>query len=155
MAGLPRSGFAAGPCLFKDTMQLAAASNNNFLLGHAAMLINEGLPNFVVRHLKAQYPLAEMRVGMLGMAFKADSDDPRESLSYKLRKILEYEAAEVLCTDVYIKDPVVPAARRGDRAVRPADRRRARTASTARSSSPTASRSSTSGTIFGKGACLT
>ena len=39
------------------------------------------------------------------MAFKAESDDPRESLSYKLRKILEYEAAEVLCTDVYIKDP--------------------------------------------------
>ena len=42
---------------------------------------------------------------MLGMAFKADSDDPRESLSYKLRKILEYEAADVLCTDVYIEDP--------------------------------------------------
>ena len=50
MAGLPKSGFAAGPCLFKDTMQLAAANNNNFALGQAAMLINEGLPNFVVRH---------------------------------------------------------------------------------------------------------
>ena len=46
-----------------------------------------------------------MCVGVLGMAFKAESDDPRESLSYKLRKILEYEAAEVLCTDVYIPDP--------------------------------------------------
>ena len=69
------------------------------------MLINEGLPNFLVRHLKRRHPLATMRVGILGMAFKADSDDPRESLSYKLRKILEYEAAEVLCTDVYIQDP--------------------------------------------------
>jgi UDP-N-acetyl-D-mannosaminuronic acid dehydrogenase len=105
MAGLPKSGFAAGPCLFKDTMQLAAACNNSFALGHAAMLINEGLPNFIVRHLKERYSLDRMRVGILGMAFKAESDDPRESLSYKLRKVLEYEAAEVLCTDVYIKDP--------------------------------------------------
>jgi UDP-N-acetyl-D-mannosaminuronic acid dehydrogenase len=105
MAGLPKSGFAAGPCLFKDTMQLATADNNHFVLGHAAMLINEGLPNFVVQHLKRRYELATMRVGVLGMAFKADSDDPRESLSYKLRKVLEYETAEVLCTDVYIKDP--------------------------------------------------
>jgi UDP-N-acetyl-D-mannosaminuronic acid dehydrogenase len=105
MAGLPKSGFAAGPCLFKDTMQLAAATNNTFALGHAAMLINEGLPNFVVRHLKGHHDLATKRVGLLGMAFKGDSDDPRESLSYKLRKVLEYEAAEVLCTDVHIKDP--------------------------------------------------
>jgi UDP-N-acetyl-D-mannosaminuronic acid dehydrogenase len=105
MSGLPRAGFAAGPCLFKDTMQLAAATSNTFELGHAAMLVNEGLPNFIVRHLKRKHDLASMRVGLLGMAFKADSDDPRESLSYKLRKILEYEAAAVLCTDVYIKDP--------------------------------------------------
>jgi UDP-N-acetyl-D-mannosaminuronic acid dehydrogenase len=105
MAGLPTSGFAAGPCLFKDTMQLAAATNNTFALGHAAMLVNEGLPNFLVRHLRAAHPLRRMCVGILGMAFKAESDDPRESLSYKLRKVLENEAAEVLCTDPYIPDP--------------------------------------------------
>ncbi len=44
---------------------------------------------------------------MLGMAFKGDSDDTRESLSYKLRKILEYEAAAVVCTDPYIDDPLL------------------------------------------------
>jgi UDP-N-acetyl-D-mannosaminuronic acid dehydrogenase len=109
MAGLPRSGFTAGPSLFKDTMQLAAAANNNFALGHAAMLVNEGLPNFIVRHLKSRYSLGRLRVGILGMAYKADSDDPRESLSYKLRKVLQYEAKEVLCTDVYIKDPTFKA----------------------------------------------
>jgi len=105
MAGLPTSGFAAGPCLFKDTMQLAAATNNTFALGHAAMLVNEGLPNFLVKHLKAKYPLGSMTVGILGMAFKGESDDPRESLSYKLRKVLDQEAGAVLCTDQFIADP--------------------------------------------------
>jgi UDP-N-acetyl-D-mannosaminuronic acid dehydrogenase len=103
MAGLPRPGFAAGPCLFKDTMQLAAAAEHNFGLGHSAMLINEGLPEFLVKHLKARYPLADMTVGILGMAFKGDSDDPRESLSYKLRKVLDYEAGAVLCTDPFVR----------------------------------------------------
>ncbi|MEW4566927.1 nucleotide sugar dehydrogenase [Tautonia sp. JC769] len=105
MAGLPRGGFAAGPCLFKDTMQLSAAYDNNFALGHAAMLVNEGLPNFLVKHAKGRFDLATMTVGLLGMAFKAESDDPRESLSYKLRKLLEAEAETVLCTDEYIRDP--------------------------------------------------
>jgi UDP-N-acetyl-D-mannosaminuronic acid dehydrogenase len=105
MAGLPKSGFAAGPCLFKDTMQLAAATHHTFALGHSAMLINEGLPEFLVRHAKQRYPLERMRTGILGMAFKGESDDPRESLSYKLRKVLAYESAEVLCTDEYIVDP--------------------------------------------------
>jgi len=105
MKGLPRAGFAAGPCLFKDTMQLAAVANNTLALGHAAMLINEGLPNFLVKRLRLKHDLTSMCVGILGMAFKAESDDPRESLSYKLRKILEYEAREVVCTDVYINDP--------------------------------------------------
>ncbi len=35
-ADMPGPGFAAGPCLLKDTMQLAAFNNNNFTLGHAS-----------------------------------------------------------------------------------------------------------------------
>lgn len=100
----PKPGFAAGPCLFKDAMQLAAFNNNDFYLGHAAMLVNEGLPNYIVSKLKQKYNLRELVVGILGMAFKADSDDRRESLSYKLKKILTFESRKVLCSDVYLND---------------------------------------------------
>jgi UDP-N-acetyl-D-mannosaminuronic acid dehydrogenase len=104
LQGMCKAGFSAGPCLFKDTMQLAAFSNNNFFLGHSAMLINEGLPNFLIQMLKDKYPLTELSVGVLGMAFKADNDDKRSSLSYKLKKMLEIEAKEVHCSDVYIEE---------------------------------------------------
>ena len=101
-ADMPAAGFAAGPCLFKDTMQLAAFNHNNFPLGHAAMAVNEGLPLYVVHRLEGQFDLASMTVGILGMAFKAGSDDIRSSLSYKLKRILAFKAAEVLCTDPYV-----------------------------------------------------
>lgn len=104
-ADFPLAGFAAGPCLFKDTMQLAAFNRQNFALGQSAMLLNETLPDFLVERAKLSYALKGMRVGILGMAFKADNDDSRESLAYKLRKLLVYENAEVLCTDPYIQDP--------------------------------------------------
>jgi UDP-N-acetyl-D-mannosaminuronic acid dehydrogenase len=100
----PRPGFAAGPCLFKDTMQLNAFSDNHFFLGHSAMLVNEGLPNFLLQMLKRKIDISDKRVGILGMAFKSESDDRRESLSYKLKKILQIEAREVLCSDEYIAD---------------------------------------------------
>lgn len=99
---LPGPGFAAGPCLFKDTMQLAAFNNNKFVLGHAAMLVNEGLPLYVVSRLEERFELADLTVGILGMAFKGDSDDTRASLSYKLRRILEFRADKVLCADPYV-----------------------------------------------------
>ena len=118
MKSFAKAGFAAGPCLLKDTLQLSAFSGNNFFLGHSAMLINEGLPNFLVNQLRQQQNLREKVVAVLGMAFKGESDDKRESLSYKLRKLLMVEAKEVLCTDPYVPDPkLVPlgeAMRRAD-----------------------------------------
>jgi len=101
---LPRAGFAAGPCLLKDTMQLAAFSNNAFHLGHSAMMVNEGLPLFLVEQIEKEYDLTEKTVGILGMAFKGDSDDPRSSLSYKLRRILRFRAKEVLCSDPHMTE---------------------------------------------------
>jgi len=102
--GFPKPGWTAGPCLFKDTMQISAFAKNNFFLGHSAMLINEGLPNFIIDDLKKQNNLESSTVGILGMAFKAESDDKRESLSYKLKKILEIEALAVFCSDAYINN---------------------------------------------------
>ena len=99
---MPRAGFAAGPCLFKDTMQLGAFNDNNFALGHAAMLVNEGLPLHVVSRLEKRFDLSTMTVGILGMSFKGGSDDTRESLSYKLKRILTFKAREVLTTDPHV-----------------------------------------------------
>jgi UDP-N-acetyl-D-mannosaminuronic acid dehydrogenase len=101
-ADMPGAGFAAGPCLFKDTMQLAAFNNNNFALGHTAMTINEGLPLYVVHRLEQRFDLPAMTVGILGMAFKGGSDDIRSSLSYKLKRILEFKAGTVLTADPYV-----------------------------------------------------
>jgi len=101
----PTAGFAAGPCLFKDTMQLSAFHSNNFFLGHSAMLVNEGLPNYLVQRVSRQYDLGKLTVGILGMTFKADSDDPRDSLSFTLRNILQAECREVLCSDPYLDEP--------------------------------------------------
>ncbi|HEY4632781.1 MAG TPA: nucleotide sugar dehydrogenase [Candidatus Limnocylindrales bacterium] len=104
-ADLPGPGFAAGPCLFKDTMQLAAYTSDHFPLGQAAMQVNEGLPAYIVSALERRYGGLQGRtVGILGMAFKAESDDPRASLSYKLRKLLTWAGARVLATDPYVRD---------------------------------------------------
>ena len=104
-ADLPGPGFAAGPCLFKDAMQLAAFTSDHFPMGQAAMQVNEGLPAYIVAALERRYGgLQGKTVGILGMAFKAESDDTRASLSYKLRKLLTWAGARVVCTDPYVDD---------------------------------------------------
>lgn len=108
---LPGPGFAAGPCLFKDTMQLAAFTKNSFWIGHAAMLVNEGLPQHVINVLrKSCGDLVAKTVGILGMAFKPEVDDARDSLSDKLKNLLQLEACAVLCSDPYVRaSDLVPA----------------------------------------------
>lgn len=103
-AGLPSAGFAAGPCLLKDTLQLAAFADNTFGLGHAAMLVNEGLPLYLATRLDQRYGLAVNVVGILGMSFKGDSDDTRDSLAFKLRKVMMGRALDVICHDPRVDD---------------------------------------------------
>lgn len=101
---VPAAGFTAGPCLFKDTMQLAAFARNSFSLGNSAMLVNEGLVLYIIDRLRQKYRLQDMTVGLLGMAFKPDSDDIRASLSFKIRKDLTVLAKSVLITDPLVTD---------------------------------------------------
>jgi len=103
---IPSPGYAAGPCLMKDTMQLTAFARNEFSLGNAAMLVNEGLPLHIVDDLRRRYDLGNMTIGLLGMAFKSEIDDVRASLSYKFKKVLNGYAREVLTTDPFVtSDP--------------------------------------------------
>jgi UDP-N-acetyl-D-mannosaminuronic acid dehydrogenase len=104
LEGLPGAGLSAGPCLLKDTMQLNAFAKNQFFLGAAAMNINEGLVMFVVDRMAAKWDLKEKTVGILGMAFKPENDDIRASLSYKLKKVLEFNAKAVLTTDPFVRE---------------------------------------------------
>jgi UDP-N-acetyl-D-mannosaminuronic acid dehydrogenase len=90
---LPSPGFAAGPCLYKDTIQVSAFTGHNFFLGQSSLLVNEGLPHYIVNKLVQKHDLHNKRVGILGMSFKANVDDARDSL-----------ARTVLCSDVYIQD---------------------------------------------------
>jgi UDP-N-acetyl-D-mannosaminuronic acid dehydrogenase len=110
-AHLPRAGFAAGPCLRKDTGWLTEVSAG-FSIGQEAITANEGLADYLVARLEQQYWLADMCVGILGMAFKAGSDDIRGSLSYRLKRLLNGRGATVLCTDPLVRtDPdLVPLA---------------------------------------------
>jgi UDP-N-acetyl-D-mannosaminuronic acid dehydrogenase len=102
LSRIPTPGFSAGPCLLKDTVQLSAFARNQFALGHAALLINEGLVLHVVEDLKRRYDLANSTIGLLGMAFKAESDDTRASLSYKFKKVLSVQARAILTTDPFV-----------------------------------------------------
>jgi UDP-N-acetyl-D-mannosaminuronic acid dehydrogenase len=96
---LPQPGFAAGPCLVKDTMQLNYFARNRTILGKSAININENFPEYIVELLESKYDLKQMTVGILGMTFKADVDDFRASLSFKLKNILKSKSEKVLCSD--------------------------------------------------------
>ena len=102
-SNIPMSGFTAGPCLLKDTMQLSSFYNHKFLLGHSAMSINEGIPKFIINNLEKKLNLKKKTVGVLGLAFKSETDDIRDSLSIKLLQLLKSKKVKTLQSDEYFK----------------------------------------------------
>ena len=101
---IPFAGFAAGPCLLKDTMQLNSFAGFNNPIFSAAMTVNEGLPNYFIRMIKKNFGSKVKTVGILGMAFKQNIDDIRDSLSFKLKKLLEINQYKVLVSDYFVND---------------------------------------------------
>jgi len=101
---IPSPGLTAGPCLFKDTMQLYSFAKNDFSLGIDAMTTNEGIVNYIVDKIMKGNDISKKTIGILGMAFKAESDDNRSSLSYKLKKLLQINSKKVLTTDPYVNN---------------------------------------------------
>tara|TARA_A100000164_G_scaffold373273_1_gene404137 strand:- start:118 stop:1284 length:1167 start_codon:yes stop_codon:yes gene_type:complete len=102
---LPLAGFAAGPCLVKDTMQLVNLTNNKFTMGKASLKINEDFPNFLIKELERKFILKKKKIGILGIAFKSDVDDTRDSLSIKLIKILKRKKIKFFISDDYVNYP--------------------------------------------------
>ena len=103
-ANIPSAGFTAGPCLLKDTMQLSSFYNHKFSLLHSAKSINENLPIFIIKKLSEKYDLRKKIVGILGLSFKAENDDIRDSLSIKLLNYLKSKKIRTLQSDEYYKD---------------------------------------------------
>lgn len=101
--GLVLPGLTGGPCLFKDGFFLI--NDNPYLdLITASWKINEALPLFILKKLHERVKLRNKKIIILGLAFKPEIDDIRESLSFKIRKALLREHAQVILHDPYVKD---------------------------------------------------
>lgn len=104
---IPKAGFAAGPCLYKDTAQLNSFLKDEFTLGKAATKINQNFPNFIYKIMLRKFKnnLKNKKIGILGMAFKSDIDDIRDSLSVNLFKLLKKKNLKVSISDEFVDMP--------------------------------------------------
>lgn len=100
--GLKSPGLTGGPCLYKDGFFLTGRIPYNELIA-SAWKIHETTPAWLVDQVRARRAIDGARVAILGLAFKRDIDDIRNSLAFKLKKILLAEGA-----DVHLHDPLLP-----------------------------------------------
>ena len=100
--GIKLPGLTGGPCLYKDGFFLTGKIPYNELIA-SAWKIHETVPAYLVDQASAFKPIDGCKAAILGLAFKKNIDDTRNSLAYKLRKILLAEGAEV-----HLHDPLIP-----------------------------------------------
>lgn len=100
--GLSVPGLTAGPCLFKDGFFLISDLPYADLIS-TSWKINESIPLFLIRKIRERIKLEKKKAVILGLSFKPEIDDIRESLSFKVRKALLRERAEVVLSDPFVK----------------------------------------------------
>src|SRR5262249_49976018 len=108
--GIAQPGFTAGTCLRKDFTFSEERSNAPGML-LAVSRVNESVPHFLVQGMKRRSPeqtLNGRKVAVLGLAFKGNTDDERDSLAHKLIRLLERELADVAVHDPLVASPTQP-----------------------------------------------
>jgi UDP-N-acetyl-D-mannosaminuronic acid dehydrogenase len=105
--GIAQPGLTAGTCLRKDFAFSEERSHAPGML-LAVSRVNESVPLFLLDGMKRRLgALANLKVAVLGLAFKADTDDERDSLAHKLIRLLERELADVSVHDPHVPTPTV------------------------------------------------
>ncbi|KKQ89469.1 MAG: UDP-glucose/GDP-mannose dehydrogenase [Candidatus Curtissbacteria bacterium GW2011_GWC2_38_9] len=99
--GLALPGLTGGPCLFKDGFFLVGDVPFADLIT-TSWKINESIPLFLIKKIRERTKLEGKKTVILGLAFKAEIDDIRESLAFKVKKALERERAKVFLHDPYV-----------------------------------------------------
>jgi len=105
--GIAQPGLTAGTCLRKDfTFSEERSAAPGMLL--AVSRVNESVPLFLLEGAKRRLgSLADRRIAVLGLAFKADTDDERDSLAHKLIRLAERELADVVVHDPHVATPTL------------------------------------------------
>ncbi len=103
-SNIPKPGFAGGPCLSKDGTFLDNNTTSSGIIS-TAFKLNESIPQHVVNNIKNHVTnLLNKKISVLGLSFKANSDDLRDSPSVKLVEILKSFGADVIVHDPHVKD---------------------------------------------------
>ena len=103
-SNIPKPCFAGGPCLSKDGLFLDNSTTFSSIVS-TAWKVNESIPQHVINKIKqVEGNLFGKKIGILGVSFKSDSDDLRNSPSVKLVELLKAAGVIIKTHDPFIKD---------------------------------------------------